>query len=41
VPYAKRCVELGCRMLSIGIDTWAVQRGLKAFRQEFTDYFAN
>jgi 4-hydroxy-2-oxoheptanedioate aldolase len=34
-PYAKRCVELGCRMLSIGLDVWAVQRGLKAFLAEF------
>jgi 2-dehydro-3-deoxyglucarate aldolase/4-hydroxy-2-oxoheptanedioate aldolase len=33
--YAKKCVDLGCRMLSIGIDTWAVQRGLKAFLTEF------
>ena len=34
-PYAKRCVELGCRMLSVGLDVWAVQRGLKAFLTEF------
>lgn len=33
--YAARCVELGCRMLSVGIDVWAVQRGLKAFLKEF------
>jgi 2-dehydro-3-deoxyglucarate aldolase/4-hydroxy-2-oxoheptanedioate aldolase len=33
--YAKRCVDLGCRMLSVGIDVWAVQRGLKAFLAEF------
>jgi 2-dehydro-3-deoxyglucarate aldolase/4-hydroxy-2-oxoheptanedioate aldolase len=33
--YAKRCVDLGCRMLSVGIDVWAVQRGLKAFLTEF------
>jgi 2-dehydro-3-deoxyglucarate aldolase/4-hydroxy-2-oxoheptanedioate aldolase len=33
--YAKRCVDLGCRMLSVGIDVWAVQRGLKAFLSEF------
>ncbi len=37
--YAKRCVDLGCRMLSVGIDVWAVQRGLRAFRAEFADYF--
>jgi 4-hydroxy-2-oxoheptanedioate aldolase len=32
--YAKRCVDLGCKMISIGIDTWAIQRGLKAFLTE-------
>lgn len=34
-PYARRCVELGCKMLSIGLDVWAIQRGLKAFLAEF------
>jgi 4-hydroxy-2-oxoheptanedioate aldolase len=33
--YAQRCVDLGCRMLSIGMDMWTVQRGLKAFLQEY------
>jgi 2-dehydro-3-deoxyglucarate aldolase/4-hydroxy-2-oxoheptanedioate aldolase len=33
--YAKRCIDLGCRMLSIGMDIWSVQRGLKAFLDEF------
>lgn len=35
LAYAQRCVELGCRMLSLGIDVWTVQRGLKAFQAEF------
>jgi 2-keto-3-deoxy-L-rhamnonate aldolase RhmA len=35
--YARRCVDLGCRMLSLGLDTWAVQRGLKAFQTEYGD----
>lgn len=35
--YARRCLDLGCRMLSLGLDTWTVQRGLRAFRQEFAD----
>jgi 4-hydroxy-2-oxoheptanedioate aldolase len=35
LPYAKRCVDLGCRMVSIGLDVWAVQRGLKSFLSEF------
>jgi 4-hydroxy-2-oxoheptanedioate aldolase len=33
--YAQRCVDLGCRMLSVGLDTWAVQRGLKSFLEEY------
>ena len=37
--YARRCVELGCRMLSLGIDVWAVQRGLKAFQAEYAEFF--
>jgi 2-dehydro-3-deoxyglucarate aldolase/4-hydroxy-2-oxoheptanedioate aldolase len=32
---AQRCVALGCRMLSVGLDVWAVQRGLKAFLAEY------
>ena len=35
LPYAKRCVDLGCKMLSVGLDTWTIQRGLKAFLTEF------
>jgi 4-hydroxy-2-oxoheptanedioate aldolase len=33
--YARRCVGLGCRMLSIGLDVWAVQRGLASFLAEY------
>ncbi len=33
--WAKRCVDLGCRMLSIGIDVWAFQRGLRSFQSEY------
>lgn len=39
--YAQRCVELGCRMLSLGIDVWAVQRGLAAFRNEYARFFSS
>lgn len=35
--HARRCLELGCRMLSLGIDVWALQRGLKAFQNEYAD----
>jgi 2-dehydro-3-deoxyglucarate aldolase/4-hydroxy-2-oxoheptanedioate aldolase len=33
--HARRCVDLGCRMLSVGLDVWAVQRGLQAFLAEY------
>jgi 4-hydroxy-2-oxoheptanedioate aldolase len=33
--YARRCLDVGCRMLSIGLDVWAVQRGLASFLAEF------
>jgi 2-dehydro-3-deoxyglucarate aldolase/4-hydroxy-2-oxoheptanedioate aldolase len=33
--YAARCVKLGCRVLSTGIDVWALQRGLRSFLDEF------
>jgi 2-dehydro-3-deoxyglucarate aldolase/4-hydroxy-2-oxoheptanedioate aldolase len=39
--YAGRCVELGCRMLSLGIDVWAVQRGLKSFASEYAQFFGS
>jgi 4-hydroxy-2-oxoheptanedioate aldolase len=35
VNYARRCVALGCRMLSMGLDVWVVQRGLKAVQAEY------
>ncbi len=37
--YAQRCVHMGCKMLSLGIDVWALERGLKAFQEEFAEYF--
>ncbi len=37
--HARRCVELGCRMLSVGIDAWAFQKGLRAFRDDFAEFF--
>jgi 2-dehydro-3-deoxyglucarate aldolase/4-hydroxy-2-oxoheptanedioate aldolase len=37
--HARRCVELGCRMLSIGVDTWIFQKGLKAFKEDFAEFF--
>lgn len=35
LEFAKRAVDLGCKMLSVGIDTWAVQRGVRTFKDEF------
>lgn len=35
--YARRCVTMGCRMLSIGLDVWSVQRGLRSFLDEYAD----
>jgi 2-dehydro-3-deoxyglucarate aldolase/4-hydroxy-2-oxoheptanedioate aldolase len=34
--YAERCVALGCRMLSVGLDVWALQRGLRSFLDDYT-----
>jgi 4-hydroxy-2-oxoheptanedioate aldolase len=35
--YARRCVEIGCRMLSIGLDVWAFKRGLKGIDAEYAN----
>ena len=37
--HARRCVELGCRMLSIGMDVWAFQKGIKAVQADFAEFF--
>ncbi len=39
--YARRCVDLGCRMLSLGFDVWTVTRGLKSFQTEYAEFFAD
>jgi hypothetical protein len=38
--HARRCIQLGCRMLSIGLDAWAFHKGLKAFQDEYTEFFS-
>jgi 2-keto-3-deoxy-L-rhamnonate aldolase RhmA len=38
--FARRCVDLGCRMLSLGLDVWAMQRGLTAFQGDYREYFS-
>jgi 2-dehydro-3-deoxyglucarate aldolase/4-hydroxy-2-oxoheptanedioate aldolase len=37
--FAHRCVSLGCRMLSLGLDVWTVQKGLKAFQDDYREFF--
>ncbi len=37
--HARRCVELGCRVLSIGMDAWAFGKGLKAVQADFAEFF--
>jgi 2-keto-3-deoxy-L-rhamnonate aldolase RhmA len=37
VQYAKRCIGLGCRMMSLGLDVWTFQRGLKAVAAEYSE----
>ena len=39
VAYARRCVDLGCRMLSLDIDVWTLRRGLKACLAEYAELF--
>jgi 2-keto-3-deoxy-L-rhamnonate aldolase RhmA len=34
--HAKRYVKLGCRMLSVGMDVWALQRGLRSFLSDYS-----
>ena len=35
--YARRCVDLGCKMLSIGLDVWLLKGGLKAVDAEYAN----
>lgn len=37
--FAQRVVAMGCRMLSIGFDVWAMHKGLKAFKTDYAEYF--
>jgi 4-hydroxy-2-oxoheptanedioate aldolase len=37
--YARRCIELGCRMISVGIDAWVFNLGLQAFKERFAEFF--
>src|SRR4051794_26622892 len=37
--HARRCVGLGCRMLSVGMDAWAFQKGLSSIQEDFAEFF--
>jgi 2-keto-3-deoxy-L-rhamnonate aldolase RhmA len=37
--FARRCVDLGCRILSIGMDTWVLRKGIEAYRKEYAEFF--
>jgi len=37
LAYARRCIDMGCRMLAIGMDTGVVQRGIKSYQAEFDE----
>jgi 2-dehydro-3-deoxyglucarate aldolase/4-hydroxy-2-oxoheptanedioate aldolase len=37
--HARWCVELGCRMLSVGVDSWAFRRGVQGVREDFAEFF--
>jgi 2-dehydro-3-deoxyglucarate aldolase/4-hydroxy-2-oxoheptanedioate aldolase len=39
--FARRAVDLGCIMLSIGIDAWAISRGVRALQDDYGEFFAN
>jgi 4-hydroxy-2-oxoheptanedioate aldolase len=32
---AQRCLALGCRLFSLGLDMWALARGLRSYRDEY------
>jgi len=37
--YAARCVDKGCRMLTLANETLAVRRGVEALKQWYSDFF--
>ncbi len=37
--HCRRCVQLGCRCLSIGFDSWTIHEGLKATKKHFAEFF--
>lgn len=37
--FARRAVDLGCRMLTFGLDAVALRRGVERFKDTFADFF--
>ena len=37
--YAARCIEKGCRMLTLGNETLALRRGVEALKETYRDFF--
>ncbi len=37
--YARRCVEMGCRMLAAGMDVWAFGKGLATIQNDYAEFF--
>ncbi len=37
--HARRCVDMGCRMLSLGFDVWAFAKGVRAVHAEYAEFF--
>jgi len=37
--HARRCVDMGCRILSIGIDVWFLHAGVRAWKADFGEFF--
>jgi len=35
LAYARRCIDMGCRMLALGMDVGVVQRGISTYQVEF------
>ncbi|MBY0522229.1 MAG: hypothetical protein K2R98_02460 [Gemmataceae bacterium] len=36
---ARRCLQMGCRMLAVGMDVWAFGKGLRAFQADYAEFF--
>ncbi|MFO0877363.1 MAG: aldolase/citrate lyase family protein [Gemmataceae bacterium] len=37
--FARRCVDLGCKILGLGLDMWILRRGVQAFQEDYREFF--